>query len=150
MNEMHFGADTHSRRNTRPVDRTAPDFMADSSLPDVRPGGLSQQTSQEAVERLRHSGHRGHRFAQGDDLENRTRFDVGVIVRREIEGHSGYFFHQAVEVRGIRCGGNFVAMTAPHGASASQIVETLKIVGLAMSDPMLFAAEGAKELSSLA
>jgi hypothetical protein len=133
MNEMHFGADTHCRRNTRNPqdarlgnltskrlrqtrlakngvrgvsardsdrngeistgDRTAPDFMAASSLPDERTAGLSQQISQEAVERLRHSGRRGHRFAQGDDLdENRARFDVGVIVRREIEGHSGYFF----------------------------------------------------------
>jgi len=100
----------------RPVDRTAPDFIAASSVPDVSTAGLSQQISRDAVERLRHSGRRGHRFAQGDDLdENRTRFDVGAIVRREIEGHSGYFFHQAVEGRGIRCGGNFVAITAPHG-----------------------------------
>ena len=90
--------------------------MAASSLPDVRTGGLPQQISQEAVERLRHSGRRGHRFAQGDDLdENRTRFDVGVIVRREIDGHPRYFFHQAVEGRGIRRGRNFVAMTAPNG-----------------------------------
>lgn len=107
-------SDRHDK--VAPRNRALPDFVTAPALPDKRASRLSQQISQQPIERRRHSGRRRSCFAQGRNLdENRGRIDIGKVVRRQIERHLRYFVEQFVERGRVGGGGDFVAMSAPDG-----------------------------------
>ena len=95
-------------------DWAAPDLVTALALPDQRAAGRAQEIAQPNIELRGHSSGERLGFAQRGKLKkDRSRFDAGVIVRKEIEGHGGHLRQEAVERRGVRCGRYVVAIPAP-------------------------------------
>src|SRR5580658_8920569 len=66
----------------------SPDFMAAPPVPDKDATGLGEQIAQGPIEMRRHSRRGRDCFTQRHDLnEDRLRFDVRAVVRREVERH---------------------------------------------------------------